>query len=346
MQSGPLQKTRPGYRDIPDTASLTPASHPAPIETGDLTVRICLFTEPHRGATYDDQLRVARLAEECGFEGFMRADHYQSMGVDGGLPGPTDAWITLAGLALQTSRIRLGTLVSSATFRQPGPLAVTVAQVDQMSGGRIELGIGAGWYEREHVSYGIPFPPTRERFDRLAEQLEVITGLWSTPVGERFTFKGEHYQLFDAPALPKPVQTPRPPVIVGGRGPKRTPELAARYADEFNMPFRSVPVSAEAFTRVRAACDRIRRTAPPRLSVGIVAAIGRTEAEAEHRAAPLHGPTALPQEDPVIGSPAQLVERIGEFAELGVERVHLRVPEMTDFDHLELIAAEVFPQLP
>jgi F420-dependent oxidoreductase-like protein len=339
----------PGFRDATVAASLTPIDQSHPILGQAVTVRVCVFTEPHRGATYDDQLRVARLVEDCGFEGFMRADHYQSMGVDDGLPGPTDAWITLAGLARETSRIRLGTLVSSATFRPPGPLAVAVAQVDQMSGGRIELGIGAGWYEREHVSYGIAFPPLGERFDRLAEQLAVITGLWDTPVGERFSFKGEHYQLFDAPALPKPVQTPRPPVIVGGRGPRRTPELAALFADEFNMPFRGVPVAAEAFARVRAACDRVGRAASGRaplvLSVGIVAAVGRTEAEAQRRAEPLHGPTALPQEDPVIGSPAQLVQRIGEFADLGVTRVHLRVPEMLDFEHLELIAAEVIPQL-
>jgi F420-dependent oxidoreductase-like protein len=309
-------------------------------------MRVSLFTEPHRGATYGDQLRLARHAEETGFEGFLRADHYQSMGADPGLPGPTDAWITLAGLARETTRLRLGTLVNSATFRLPGPLAVQVAQVDQMSGGRVELGMGAGWYEREHTSYGIPFPPLGERFDRMAEQLAIVTGLWATADGERFSFDGKHYRLLDAPALPKPVQRPGPPVIVGGRGPKRTPELAARYADEFNMPFKSVAETATAFQRVRGVCERIGRNRPLTLSAGVVVAIGRTDAEAQRRAAPLHVPSALPPEDPVVGSPAQLVQRIGELAAVGATRVHLRIIEMADLDHLDLIAGEVLPQLP
>jgi F420-dependent oxidoreductase-like protein len=310
-------------------------------------MRVCVFTEPHRGATYDDQLRLARAAEDGGFEGYLRADHYQSMGADLGLPGPTDAWITLAGLARETSRLRLGTLVNSVTFRLPGPLAVLVAQVDAMSGGRVELGMGAGWFEREHTSYGIDFPPLGERFDRLEEQLAVISGLWSTPDGDRFSFDGKHYRLLDAPALPKPVQRPGPPIIVGGRGPRRTPELAARYADEFNLPFKSVPETAAAYARVAQACVRVGRSPdrPLTLSAGIVVAIGRTAAEARLRAAPLHVPSALPPEDPVVGSPAQLVQRIGEFAAIGATRVHLRLIDMTDIDHLELIATEVLPQL-
>ncbi|MEU1754927.1 LLM class F420-dependent oxidoreductase [Micromonospora matsumotoense] len=312
-------------------------------------MRVAVFTEPHRGASYDDQLRFAQLCEAGGFDGFLRADHYRAMGDEPGLPGPTDAWLTLAALARETSRIRLGTLVTSATFRLPGPLAVMVAQVDQMSGGRVELGIGAGWYEREHTAYGIPFPQVGERFDRLAEQLEIVTGLWRTPVGETYSWAGEHYRLVDAPALPKPVQQPGPPVIVGGRGPKRTPDLAARYADEFNMPFKSVEETAEAYDRVREACERAGRAeagrAPLVLSAGIVVAIGRTDARAQLRAAPLHVKSALPPEDPVVGSPAQLVDRIGEFAAIGATRVHLRLIDLDDLDHLELIAAEVLPQL-
>jgi alkanesulfonate monooxygenase SsuD/methylene tetrahydromethanopterin reductase-like flavin-dependent oxidoreductase (luciferase family) len=326
-------------------------------------MRVCIFTEPHRGATYDDQLRFARRVEECGFDGYLRADHFQSMSDDTAAPGPTDAWITLAGLARETSRIRLGTLVTSATFRLPGPLAVAVAQVDQMSGGRVDFGIGTGWYEREHVSYGIPFPPIAERFDRLEEQLAVITGLWATPVGERFTYHGDHYRLVDAPALPKPVQRPSegagsldasrprpgafgPPIIVGGRGPKRTPELAARYADEFNMPFKTVAETAVAFGRATEAAERVGRTRGPLvLSAGIVVACGRTDTDAQRRAAPLHVRSALPPEDPVIGPPALLVDRIGEFAAIGATRVHLRLIEMSDLDHLELIAAEVLPRL-
>jgi F420-dependent oxidoreductase-like protein len=310
-------------------------------------MRVSLFIEPHRGATYDDQLRLARHAEDAGFEGFVRADHYQSMGGDPGLPGPTDAWITLAGLARETSRIRLGSLMNSATFRLPGPLAVMVAQVDAMSGGRVELGMGAGWFQREHISYGIPFPPLGERFDRLGEQLAVITGLWSTPEGEHFSFDGKHYQLLDAPALPKPVQKPGPPIIVGGRGPHRTPELAARYADEFNMPFKTVEQTAIAFERVRAASQRYGRPSakPLTLSAGVVVALGRTDAEAHRRAAPLHVPSALPPEDPVVGTPDKLVERIGALAAIGATRVHLRVIDMSDLDHVDLIAAEVLPQV-
>lgn len=314
-----------------------------------MTMRICVFTEPHRGADYEDQLRFVRLVEEGGFEGFFRADHYQAMGEDPGLPGPTDAWLTLAALARETSRIRLGTLVSSATFRLPGPLAVMVAQVDRMSGGRVELGLGAGWFAREHTSYGIPFPDVAERFDRLEEQLAVVTGLWRTPEGERFSHLGPHYRLVDAPALPRPVQVPGPPVIVGGRGRRRTPELAARYADEFNMPFTSVAETARAYGRVAEACDRTGRSASgrpaPVLSAGVVVAIGRTDAEAQRRAAPLHVRSALPPEDPVIGSPAQLVDRLGEFAAIGTTRAHLRLIDFSDLDHLELLASDVLPQL-
>jgi F420-dependent oxidoreductase-like protein len=314
---------------------------------GQRPMRVCVFIEPHRGATYDDQLRFARQAEDCGYDGLLRADHYQTMSDDDGAPGPTDAWITLAGLARETTRLRLGTLVNSATFRLPGPLAVLVAQVDQMSGGRVELGMGAGWYEREHTSYGIAFPPIGERFDRLAEQLAVVTGLWSTPPGSRFSHPGKYYQLLDAPALPKPVQRPGPPIIVGGRGPRRTPELAARYADEFNMPFKSVAETAAAFDRVREACQRVGRPAdrPLALSAGIVVAIGRTDAEAARRAAPLHVKSALPPEDPVVGSPARLADRIAEFAAIGASRVHLRLVDLADLDHLDLIAAEVLPRL-
>lgn len=312
-------------------------------------MRVSIFTEPHRGATYDDQLRQAQAVEQHGFDGYLRADHYQTMGPDAGLPGPTDAWLTLAALARETSRIRLGTLVTSATFRLPGPLAIMVAQVDQMSGGRVDFGLGAGWFPREHTSYGIPFPPVSERFDRLEEQLEIISGLWASPPGERYTFRGEHYELVDAPALPRPVQRFGPPIIIGGRGAKRTPELAARYGDEFNMPFKSVAETARAFDRVVEAADRVGRAATGRppllLSAGIVVACGRTDAEAQRRAAPLHAKTALPPEDPLIGSPAQLVDRIGEFAAIGARRVHLRLADMHDLEHLELIAAEVLPHL-
>ncbi len=307
-------------------------------------MRLVVFTEPQFGASYADQLRTARHAEELGFDGFFRSDHYLTMEHWSGLPGPTDSWATLAALAVQTTTIRLGTLVTSATFRLPGPLAITVAQVDQMSNGRIELGLGAGWYEAEHTAYGIPFPPVRERFDRLAEQLAVITGLWHTPAGERFTFRGGYYDVLDSPALPKPVQQPGPPIIVGGSGPKRTPELAARFADEFNVPFRSLEQTATVYARVAEACEREGREAAGRaplvLSVAQTVACGRTEAEARERA------DRLGETPPLYGTPGQVVDQIGAFAQLGVQRLFLQVPDMLDLEHLDLIAAQVAPQLP
>src|SRR5437660_9188270 len=203
-------------------------------------MRLRIFTEPQQGASYDQQLAMARVAEDEGFDAFFRSDHLMHFGPGDGLPGPTDAWATLAGLARETSRVRLGTLVTPITFRHPGLLAITVAQVDAMSGGRVELGLGAGWFDGEHHAYGVPFPPFAERFERLGESLAIVTGLWTTPPGERFSFAGRHYRITDSPALPKPRQSPRPPVILGGAGPNRTPRLAAKYADEFNTPFHSV----------------------------------------------------------------------------------------------------------
>ena len=241
-----------------------------------------VFTEPQQGATYEDLLAVARTAEELGYGAFFRSDHYVGMGPGmdmGALPGPTDAWITLAGLARDTSTIRLGTLMTSATFRHPGPLAISVANVDAMSGGRVELGLGAGWFEAEHTAYGIPFPDTRERFDRFEEQLEVVTGLWRTPEGERFSHGGTHYQVTDSPALPKPRQDPHPPVLVGGHGKRRTPELAARFADEFNIPFPPLEEVRPQFDRVRAACEeRDRDPATMTWSVALVLCAGADEA--------------------------------------------------------------------
>src|SRR3954469_18875836 len=217
-----------------------------------------IFLEPQQGATYDDQLTVARLSEELGFGAFFRSDHYLAMGVDG-RPGPTDSWVTLAGIARETSTIRLGTMMTSATFRHPGPLAISVAQVDQMSGGRVELGIGAGWYDAEHTAYAIPFPPTGERFDRLEDQLAILTGLWTTPEGESFSYDGSVHSVEGSPGLPKPAQQPHPPIIIGGKGAKRTPALTARYADEFNLPFGDLETTARQFARVRAACEEADR---------------------------------------------------------------------------------------
>ncbi len=304
-----------------------------------------VFTEPQQGATYDDLLAVARRAEELGFGAFFRSDHYLAMGTEG-LPGPTDAWTTLAGLARDTSTIRLGTLMTSATFRLPGPLAISVAGVDQMSGGRVELGIGAGWYEQEHRAYGIPFPPTGERFDRLEEALAVVTGLWETPAGETFSFDGRHYPVQDSPALPKPVQSPRPPVIVGGKGKVRTPALAARFADEFNIPFESAEFSAAQFDRVRAACAEAGRDpASMLLSNALVLCCGRDEAELGRRAAAIGRDVDELREHGVAGTPDEVVDTAGRYAEAGASRLYLQMLDLGDLDHLDLVAERVMPQL-
>ena len=304
-----------------------------------------IFTEPQQGASYDDLLAVARAAERLGFDAFFRSDHYLVMGDHDGLPGPSDAWITLAGLARDTRTIRLGTLVTAATFRLPGPLAITVAQVDAMSGGRVELGLGAGWFEAEHTAYGIPFPSVAERFDRLEEQYAVIAGLWATPIGATFDFDGQHYQLTGSPALPKPVQSP-PPLIVGGGGPRRTPALAARYAQEFNAPFSSVQDTAAAFSRVRAACEDAGRDSDSLVySAAQVLCCGRDEAEIARRAAAIGREVDELRENGLAGTPDEVVAKALTFGAAGAARLYLQVLDLSDLDHLELVAAEVMPHL-
>jgi F420-dependent oxidoreductase-like protein len=311
-----------------------------------MVMRLVIFTEPQEGASYGDLLRVAQLAESAGYDGFFRSDHYLAI-FGGGAPGPTDAWVTLGALAVQTSRIRLGTLVTSGTFRLPGPLAIAVAQVDAMSGGRIEFGLGAGWFQAEHAAYGIPFPPRGERFDRLAEQLEIIDGLWATKAGDRYSFAGEHYTVVDSPALPKPVQSPRPPIIVGGSGKKRTPELAARFADEFNTPFAQLADVPALFAGVREACAAIGRTEVPVFSSAVVLCCGRDDAEVRRRAAAIgRDVETLRAEGAAVGTPAEVADTLGRFAEAGASRIFLQTLDLGDLDHVELVASAVAPQLP
>ncbi|MGP8009352.1 MAG: LLM class F420-dependent oxidoreductase [Acidimicrobiales bacterium] len=305
-----------------------------------------VFTEPQQGATYDDLLRVALEAERLGFGAFFRSDHYLHMGAVSGLPGPTDAWVTLAGLARETTSIRLGTLMSAATFRLPGPLAISVAQVDEMSGGRVELGIGTGWFANEHAAYGIAFPSLGERFERLGEQLEIITGLWETPLGETFSFPGTHYQLTDSPALPKPVQTPRPPILIGGGGKVRTPQLAAKFAQEFNMPFNSLEDSSAQFERVREACERIGRGRESIiLSAAQVLCVGENEAEIERRALHIGREVSELRAHGLAGTVDEVVEKIQSFASVGAQRMYLQVLDLSDLDHLRLVAERIMPQL-
>jgi F420-dependent oxidoreductase-like protein len=309
-------------------------------------MKLRIMTEPQQGADYARLRTVAQATEDLGFDAFFRADHYLKMGKGSGLPGPTDSWVTLAGLALETSRIRLGTMVTAATFRLPGPLAITVAQVDQMSGGRVELGIGTGWFAEEHTAYGIPLPPLGERFDRLEEQLAIITGLWATEVGETFSFAGRHYQLTDSPALPKPAQRPRPPVLIGGTGPRRTPRLAAKFADEYNAQFHSVQDSAAAFARTREACEAIGRY-PDSMTYSVAQTVccGKDEAEFRHRAIAIGREPEDLRENALGGTPGEVAAKIAEFAEIGAERVYLQVIDLKDLDHLELLASEVSPQV-
>ena len=307
-----------------------------------------VFVEPQQGASYDQQLAVAQAAESLGFSAFFRSDHYVAMSGNG-LPGPTDSWVTLAGIARETSTIRLGTLVTSATFRHPGPLAISVAQVDAMSAGRVDFGIGAGWFEKEHLAYGIPFPSLGERFDRLEEQLAIITGMWATPEGALFNYSGTHYTITDSPALPKPVQRPHPPIIVGGGGPKRTPALAARFAAEFNLAFPTLEFTREQLGRVRAAVAAAGRD-PDELvySAAFVVCVGSNEAEFTRRAAAVSREAAeLRSNSPLTGRPAEVIDRLAVFADAGVQRVYLQLLDIGDSraatEHLGLFAAEVMP---
>ena len=306
-------------------------------------MEVCIFTEPQQGASYAEQLAQASATERLGFDGWFRSDHYLAMGDGDPLPGPTDAWTTLAGLARETRRIRLGTLVSSATFRHPSVLAIQVAQVDDMSGGRVELGLGTGWFAEEHEAYGIPFPA--KRFGMLEEQLEVVTGLWSTPVGEHYDFAGEHYRLAHSPALPKPAQ-PAVPVIIGGSGPKRTPAIAARFAREFNIGFRDESVVADMFDRVRRACSDIDRDPDSmRMSVALPTVVATSDGDYRRRLAAIGEDPATFAGVNIAGTPAAAVEKVLRLRDLGAERVYLQLVDLRDLDHLELIAAEVLPHL-
>ena len=315
-----------------------------------MTLSLRIFIEPQQGASYERQLAVAREAERLGFDAFFRSDHFLRMGGDPvgpeAQPGPTDSWVTLGALARETTRIRLGTLVTSVTFRLPGPLAITVAQVDAMSGGRVELGLGTGWFEAEHAAYGIPFPPLAERFDRFEEQLAIITGLWTTPEGKRFSFDGAHYSVTDSPALPKPVQRPHPPIVIGGAGRRRTPGLAARYAAEFNLPFHAHEAFTPACDRVRAACEGLGRDpATMVFSAAQVLCCGKDEGEFLRRAAAIgRNPEEL-RRGGACGTPGDVAEVLRTYAAAGATRMYLQVLDLADLDHLRLVAETVMPDL-
>lgn len=309
-------------------------------------MKLRVFTEPQQGATYSQLLALAKATEDLGFDAFFRSDHYLHMGDVSGLPGPTEAWITLAGIARETQRVRLGTLVSPATFRLPGPLAITIAQIDEMSGGRVEFGLGAGWFAEEHAAYGIPFPELSERYDIFAEQLAVIDGLWRTPVGQTFDFAGQHYSLTGAPALPKPIQSPRPPIILGGAGKRRSATLAAKYADEYNVGFQPVAETNVVFDRVRAAVAEAGRDASSMAySTAQVICVAKDDQGLARRTAALGRNLDDLRTNGLAGTPAEVADKIGQFAATGVDRVYLQLMDPTDLDQLELIADQVSPQV-
>ena len=308
-------------------------------------MKLRIFTEPQQGASYDQLLAVAQRAEKLGFDAFFRSDHFLKMGSVNGNPGPSDAWTTLAGIARETSTIRLGTLVNSATFRHPAITAVSVANVDAMSHGRVELGLGAGWFEEEHKAYGFDFLPLGQRFDVLSEQLAVISGLWSTPLGETFNFTGNHYTLENSPALPKPVQS-SVPIIIGGRGLKKTPALAAQYATEFNMPFVVIDDFVGQCSRVREACTAIGRE-PSTLKYTCAQTIvcGVDNAEVARRAKYIGREVAELTESGLCGTPDQVIAKIKQWGAAGSETVYLQILDLDDLEHLDLIAKQVLPHI-
>jgi F420-dependent oxidoreductase-like protein len=306
-----------------------------------------VFTEPQQGASYEDLLAVARTAEECGYDAFFRSDHYLKFGARTALPGYTDAWITLAGLARDTRTIRLGTLVSPVTFRAVGSFTILAAQVDQMSGGRLEVGLGAGWYADEHEAYGLPFPPLPARYDRLEDQLAILHGCWSAPSGATFEFKGRTCSVRLEPDNLRPYQRPHPPIVMGGAGGARSARLAVSFADEYNVSFRSIEDSRDIHERVRRACTEAGRDpAALRWSVAQTLCCGRTDAEIARRAAAIGRDVDELRNSGLAGTPAEVLDKLGRFAAAGVDRFYLQVLDITDLDHVRLVADEVLPQAP
>jgi F420-dependent oxidoreductase-like protein len=316
-------------------------------------VRFCLMIEGQEGVTWEHWVALATTAERLGFEALFRSDHYFSaQGVAG--RGSTDAWTLLGALAARTERLRLGTLVSPVTFRLPAVLAKSAATVDQISGGRVEIGMGAGWWTEEHTQFGLPFPPTPERFTMLEEQLEIVNGLLTE---DRFSFKGEHYILEDAEFLPKPVQRPRPPILLGGTtvGPWMQ-RLVGRWADEFNTVGGTPEQVRGRFSRARDGVAKAGRD-PGSLVTSMmtwcfVAPTERDYVAMLERARALD-PTAGPLEtyradieaDCIVGTPDRAAERLSEYAGAGVERMMLNHELFDDLDMLELLASQVFPKV-
>jgi F420-dependent oxidoreductase-like protein len=295
-------------------------------------MRFVLMIEAQMGLSYADQLALARRAEAAGFEAFFRSDHYESFPGPAGRP-TTDVWTVLAGIARETATIRLGALVSPVTVRLPGHLAKVVTTLDEMSGGRVDVGLGAGWHEEEHRRHGFPFPPIGERADMLEEQLAILHGLWTEPDG--WSFEGAHYAIQDALFAPKPVQRPHPPIIVGGEGSPRSLRIAARYADEFNVTSSDPATVADRIAKLEAACVAIGRDpATMRRSAMVGTLVGRDAAELAARKRAVLGEFAADDEAEgwfaarearwILGTPDQARAKVAEFAAAGVERLMLQ----------------------
>ncbi len=311
-------------------------------------MRFALMTEPQQGYTYDEILAMARTAEEAGFEAFFRSDHYASFPGEGGRP-TTDCWTTLAGLARDTSKIRLGSLVSPVTFRIPGSFAKVVATVNEMSGGRVEMGCGAGWNDLEHAQLGLPYPEVAERVDMLEEELEILHGLWDEEDG--WSFEGKHWQVRGAHFRPK---SPRPNLIVGGVGKPRSLRLGARYADEYNVSSSEPSQVGAVYAQLAEACRAVGRD-PESIVRSAMAGvlIGRTEAEVRERTAAQVALFGGPDDDAdewmeerrsrwVTGTPDQARARIAEYEAAGVQRLMLQTFLPRDLDQVRLMGEVAF----
>lgn len=315
-------------------------------------MRLCLMVEGQENVTWDQWLALAAATERAGLDGLFRSDHYLSGDGRIGL-GSLDAWTTLAGIAAHTSRIRLGTMVSPVTFRPPSVLANSATTVDHISGGRVEVGFGAGWYQIEHEAFGFPFPPLGTRMDMLAEQLEIATRQWTEA---EFSFQGAHYQLDRCPSLPKPVQQPHPPVIIGGHGKPRSVALAARFAQEYNVFSVDLDECRTVRDRIDRACETIGRdpaTLP--LSVTETTVIGSDARELDRRLDDLaalmpdvSGGAELLQQrghELIAGTVGEVSQQLRELAEVGVERVMFQHLCHADLEMVELIGDELVEEL-
>jgi F420-dependent oxidoreductase-like protein len=305
-------------------------------------MQLRIFTEPQQGASYDQLLAVATTAEECGFDAFFRSDHYLKMGSASGLPAYTDAWTTLAGLARDTRTIRLGTMVTPVTFRPIGTFPAVATEVDQMSQGRLEVGLGAGWYEAEHVAYGLPFPALAQRYDLLEDQLAILHGVWSTGPGGFFEREGLTCTVRMQADSFQPAQRPHPPIVIGGRGGPRNSRLAATYADEFNISFVMPDAMRAAHDSVRKACEgRQRDPASVVFSIGLVTCCGSSESDISRRASAIGRDVDELRQNGLTGTPAEVLNKISVYTEAGAQRVYLQILDLSDLDHLRLVAEEV-----